>query len=144
MKGRKPKLTRELIMRASKLLRAGNYVETVAELLGIGKTTFYRWLEEAEERGGLFREFRDAVARAAAEAERNALAVIVRPKTPENAKWFLERRFPDRWGRRVRVEEKEMHPSDYPPPIVNIRIAGEKFVPPTTAGETADQPAQTL
>jgi hypothetical protein len=120
MKGRKPKLTRELIKKAARLLRAGNYAEIVADVLGIGRTTYFRWLQEADERGGLYREFRDAVERASAEAERDAVAVIVKPKSPEHAKWFLERRFPSRWGKKERVEDAEK-----PPPVIKFIFTGD-------------------
>ena len=59
MKSRKPKLPRALVERIGELIRGGKYIEAVADKLGIGTTTLYRWQAEGETRGGLFREFRD-------------------------------------------------------------------------------------
>lgn len=126
MTGRKPKLTRELNQRICEFLRAGNYAEVACASVGVGTTTFYRWLEEAETRGGLFREFRDAVLAASAEAEMEAVTIIRSVKTPEHAKWFLERRFPERWGRKERHEPPgdTFGKASSEQPVVNIILEG--------------------
>ncbi len=114
----------KLLKHICRILRAGNYADVACAAVGIATTSYYRWLEEAETRGGLFREFRDAVTAASARAETEALAVIQSAKTPEQAKWFLERRFAERWGRREAVVQK-FNPFDHPELAPNIRFVFE-------------------
>lgn len=105
--GRPTKLTPEVQDRIIQALKAGNYVETAAEYAGIGKTTFYRWMARGEQASrGIYREFRDAVMRARAEAEARNVAIIQKaaPDDWRAAAWWLERAFPDRWGPRQKLE----------------------------------------
>lgn len=105
--GRPSKLTPERLKRIVDAIRAGNYVETAAEYAGIGKTTFYRWMEQGEKASrGIYRDFRDAVMRARAEAEARNIALIQKaaPDDWRAAAWWLERAFPDRWGSRQKLE----------------------------------------
>lgn len=103
MAGRKSKLTKELIEEAAKYIRAGNYACVVANYLGIGESTWYRWLQEGEvAKSGLKREFWESIKKAEAVPEiRNVN--IVQKAAEENwqaAMTYLQRRFPERWGRR--------------------------------------------
>ena len=80
-------------------LRQGNNRRAACEAVGIGHTTFYRWLEED---GTL----RDAVEKAEAEAEQYFVG-RVKAATAEQwtaAAWWLERKRPDDWGKRERLE----------------------------------------
>lgn len=113
------------------LVRTGAYLETAAEAAGIHKSTLYRWLDTDRPR---FRDFRDSLTRARAEAEVNALLTIqaaarggqkrkksrtvkvgdkpIRVQEDEEeagpdwtaAAWFLERTAPTRYGRREAIE----------------------------------------
>ena len=103
MAGRKSKLTKELIEEAAKYIRAGNYACVVANYLGIGESTWYRWLSEGEQaKSGLKREVWEAIKKAEAVPEiRNVN--IIQQAAEENwqaAMTYLQRRFPERWGRR--------------------------------------------
>lgn len=64
-------------------VRAGNYLDTGAAYAGIGRSTLMRWLADADKPGAPLhlREFRDAVARARAEAEVRTVALIGRAMT---------------------------------------------------------------
>lgn len=108
--GRPSKLTPELQERIVQAIRAGNYVATAVAYAGISQSTFYRWMERGKrQRGGRFREFWEAIARAEAEAEVRNVALIQKEaqKNAVHAEWWLERRFPDRWGRReIAVEHR--------------------------------------
>lgn len=112
MAGRKTKLTKELIREAETLIEAGSYAVTVCAYLGIGETTWYRWLKEGEAaKSGLKREFWEAIIQADARAEIGNVAVI--RKAAENdwraAAFFLERRFPKKWGRKRRTTADMEH-----------------------------------
>ena len=102
--GRPSKLTPDLIEKICAPIAAGNYMETAAAYAGVAKDTLYAWLRKGrEQKRGLFREFSDAVERAMAEAEmRDVLLVAKAAETQwQAAAWRLERRTPQKWGRRV-------------------------------------------
>ncbi|MFP5116088.1 hypothetical protein ACSU64_27655 [Bacillaceae bacterium C204] len=114
MAGRKSKLTPALIKDAAKLLKGGNYVETVCEYLGIGTTTWYRWMQEGEvAKSGLKREFRDVVKKAEAEAEIRLITDLQKIAETDQKwqalAWMLERKYPDRWGRKDKVSADVQH-----------------------------------
>jgi len=105
--GRKTKLTPELIEQASKLVAAGNYLKHVAQYLGIPERTFYRWLAEGEKaKKGLAWQFYQAIKKAEAEAVARNIALIQKAATEGNwqaAAWWLERKYPEEWGRKDRM-----------------------------------------
>ena len=104
-RGRKLKLTRELIQRAAELVREGNYQKHVAQALGIDKSTWFKWLQEGE-RGEtrLKREFFDAIKKAEAEAIiRNNARIQSAARGWQASAWWLERRYPEEWGRKDRM-----------------------------------------
>lgn len=135
--GRKLKLTPELIKEASDLVKMGNYTETVCKYLGIGDTTWYRWMKEGEaEKSGIKRDFWESIKKAESYAEIRNVQII--QKTAEKAKddpklWvaamtFLERKFPDRWGRKDKVKADLQHTGKDGGPIkteheTNINLA---------------------
>ena len=108
-----PKLQDEII----KVIRSGNYIETACAYVGINKSTFYDWLKRgAREKDRVaknpkakvrkdeqpFVDFSNEVEKALAHAEIRDVAIIGKA-AEENwqaAAWRLERKFPDRWGRK--------------------------------------------
>jgi len=121
---RPTKLTHELISQADTLLRAGNWVDTVAQMLGVTRRTFYNWLKRGEEEalrledGGdmdedenIFADFFHTVERARAFAEVNSVRVLRTGASQRiEGDWkaslaWLERARPDRWGKR-QIEQK--------------------------------------
>lgn len=104
-----PKLTPKLIEDISLVIRKGNYVETAVALCGISKQTFYRWLRQAETEDAtdLIKKLSDAIKKALAESETRDLAVIDKAAQEGEwtaAAWRLERKFPEKWGRRAHVQ----------------------------------------
>jgi DNA invertase Pin-like site-specific DNA recombinase len=104
MAGRRLKLTPKLQDRIVGLIELGNYDYVAAQAAGIGKSTFYRWLERGEKaQSGIYREFWEAVTAAQAKAEVVNLGRIMKAAangSTQDARWFLERKAPDRWGNR--------------------------------------------
>jgi transposase len=106
----KTKLTPEVQDRIVAALRAGNYQETAAAYAGISAKTFYEWLnrgESEEPKEEAFRNFREAVEKAKADAEVRDIALIDKAAHDgswQAAAWKLERKFPNRWGRVTRTE----------------------------------------
>lgn len=111
-------------------IRIGNYKETAANYAGISTATLYRWIEQGDPdreefrddpAKQIYREFRDAVEKAEAEAETFDNAVIARasretvikcPKCKQPmtvpgdwhaAAWRRERMAPEKYGRRERL-----------------------------------------
>jgi len=86
----------------------GAYIETAAAYAGINKSTLYDWMKRgARAKSGKYKEFSNAIEKALAESEMRDLAVIAKA-SQENwqaAAWRLERKFPDRWGRRKAKSE---------------------------------------
>lgn len=110
-RGRPSKLTAKVRNHLVEAIEAGNYVETAVRACGIGTSTYYRWMETGEadlahDKDSIYRELWEAVKKAEATAEEKALKQI-RSAAPEHwqaAAWYLERKFPNRWGRKERVE----------------------------------------
>lgn len=108
--GRPTKLTPEVQEKILQALRAGNYAHVAAQYAGIHEATFYRWMQQGEqEPEGEYREFREAVMATTAAAEVRAVAHIQQamPEDWKAAATFLERRYPDRWGRRNAPEAQQ-------------------------------------
>lgn len=105
---RKPKLNKELIEKAYELVAAGNYDKDVYPILGIDKSTWYRWLSEGETaKSGLKKEFYDTVKKAEKEAIARNVALIQRAAQEGNwqaAAWWLERKYFEDWGRKDKVD----------------------------------------
>ena len=104
--GRRTKLTPEVREKVVSAIRAGNYANVAAEYAGIGERTFYRWLQRGQAANrGIYRQFWQAVKKAEREAEVRAVAIIQKHMEDnwQAAMTYLERKFPDRWGRRDRL-----------------------------------------
>jgi hypothetical protein len=80
-------------------MRGGNFRETAARYAGVPPETLSRWLA----RDG---QFRQAVLEAEQAAEILAVAYIRKAgeTDPKHFEWWLERKFPERWGRRERID----------------------------------------
>lgn len=137
---RPTKLSPELEAQIVTLLRAGNYPETAAAAAGISRATFYNWLREgARAKRGVKRQFRDRVLRAIAESEALDLEVIRKASAEhwQAAAWRLERRFPDRYGRRVTATFKV--PGDEPTPDDDVKRALDEYA--DAFGDLVDETA---
>lgn len=127
--GRKPLLLKkpDLGERIAKMLAAGHYVNVACGAAGVSEASFYSWLEKGEavresvqdaedqdeardgltDRDRAFLEFLEAVEKGSAACEVRHLRRIDKASedgTWQASAWFLERRFPRRWGRFDRVE----------------------------------------
>jgi hypothetical protein len=98
-------LTPEILDAIGTLLVEGNCKETVAAFLGITRMTWWRWEQLGEQQpDSVYGEFCYVVEKAQAASEIGMLRSIRygAPGWQSNA-WIMERRFPQRWGRRVEV-----------------------------------------
>lgn len=111
------KLNEQIQNKIITAIRAGNYIETAAAYAGITKSTLYDWLKRGErekqrvaknprnrirKEEAIFVGFSNAVEKALAEAEIRDVAIIGKAAEEywQAAAWRLERKFPDRWGRK--------------------------------------------
>jgi hypothetical protein len=114
-------------------IQGGNYIETASALAGISKTTLYAWLkrgaryEQAKDDGKepdkddeRFYEFYQKVNQAMAFSEANDVQNL--DNMSKNnwviSAWRLERRFPERWSRRV----VDRHGETNEPININVKI----------------------
>ncbi len=108
MAGRPTKLTPQVQARIVQAIVGGNDITVAAAYAGIHKAQFYRWLEKGEQQQqGIYRAFRDAIQKAQADAETRNVALIAKAAqegTWTAAAWWLERKYPERWGRKERHE----------------------------------------
>lgn len=103
---RPSKLTPELQAEICEHLEAGNYLETAAAAVGVHKSTVYDWMDKgADEEEGPHADFLAAVDLARALAEIHDVAQVrARVDNWQAHMTLLERRSPDRWGRKQRID----------------------------------------
>lgn len=111
--GRPTKLSEETIWKFCEIIADGNYIKVAASALNISIHTVTRWLWNGKKdtianRDTIFAKFFMAVQEAHTEAERRALRIIRdamnsfdQDTAVDTAKWYLQHRYPDRWGRRT-------------------------------------------
>lgn len=109
--GRPTKLTPEITQKICNLIREGNYPESAAVSVGIAKSTYYLWQKKGKEakRKSKYSEFIEDIKEAIAFSETYHVQRI--RKAGDDGNWFanawwLERRFPDRWGRNDKLDLK--------------------------------------
>jgi len=103
MAGRPTKLTPALKAKFVSYLSNGNTIKASCLAVGISQQAFENWMNRGEkEQKGVYFRFYMAVKKAQANFEIYCLNIINRAsiRSWRAAAWFLERRFPERWGRR--------------------------------------------
>ena len=101
------KLNPEISAKICDAIRAGNYIETAAAYAGISRDTLYRWLKKgARNPSSKYGAFHVTVQQALAASEIRDVALIAKAATDQwqAAAWRLERRYPEKWGRKERHE----------------------------------------
>lgn len=106
--GSSPKLTDEIAERICQAVRTGATIEGAAAYAGVARQTFFDWLRRGRQPNA-----RNPYKKLAADLE-EALGVVEVANIGRIAKagqdewtanaWILERRFPDKYGRRTRVD----------------------------------------
>lgn len=99
--GRKPKLDPVRSMNLLALLQQGHVIEIACKAVGIGASTFYRWMQTGEKaKGGPYREFWEKVTASRSIAEVTLLDTLQKSARTDwrAAAWLLERLFGDRYA----------------------------------------------
>jgi transposase-like protein len=120
--GRPSKLTEERQETICEALRKGVSIEGACQLAGVSDRAYYKWRERGEEELRRVEEghhncrvrkdeepyvqFFQETTRAIGESEEYLVEKIYEaaPETPNAALRLLERRFPDRWSKKQKVE----------------------------------------
>ncbi|MGB9937068.1 MAG: hypothetical protein ACPK7O_05060 [Methanobacterium sp.] len=106
--GRPSKLTKEIREEIASFLKAGCFIETACVMAGINKTTYYDWMKRGEKssRYDKYRKFYEAVTHALSWSQARDVAIISKAaeKDWRAAAWKLERRYPEKWGKKKVVE----------------------------------------
>jgi hypothetical protein len=106
---RPTKLEPKTLKRLVDAIKLGATYPIACKYANISYETFCAWRRKAdEEESGLFVEFAEAIALAEGTAGVTALRKIQqasREGTWQASAWFLERRYPDQYGRTVQTQE---------------------------------------
>jgi hypothetical protein len=104
---RKTKLTPQVQGRIVQAIRSGNYANVAARYAGIDERSYFGWMQRGEREGsGIYFQFFLAIkdAESAAEVEAVAQVRLAARESWQAAMTWLERKFPERWGRRERID----------------------------------------
>lgn len=152
--GRPSKLTPDRAERLIQAIRAGSYADVAARAVGIDPSSYYNWMKrgreaERKENGDAandedfpYVELFESIKEAEAIAENEAIQRIqtaAQQGTWTADAWYLERKFPDRWGRQeVRKVTLTGGPEDNP---VHVAVQAELSLTAFLDEREADQEA---
>lgn len=100
-------LTPEIQKRILTAISTGNTRTTAAAYAGIGLSTLMLWLSKGRcQKSGQYVELLEAIEKAEADAITTSVALIRQAgrESWQAAAWWLERRYPDEWGRKERIQ----------------------------------------
>lgn len=122
-----------MLQQVAALLLEGHHKETVADFLGIHRSTWWRWEQLGErEPGSIYEQFCNVTRAAIAGAEIDAIrAIRTGAKGWEARAWLAERRFPQRWGKRYEItlrQEAEKIARDLGVPVADVIREAERIV----------------
>lgn len=105
MIGRPTSLTPETQAKFLEAIDKGLPRTTAAAYAGVHRTTYFRWMREAEQGAEPFATFATAVEKAEADHQERLIGIIAghAADTPQAAQWLLERRYPVEWSQRVQA-----------------------------------------
>lgn len=103
------KLTAEIKQKIVGAIASGNYHEVACSLAGIDLAVFKEWMIQGEEGIQPYRAFWEEVKRAEAIAEAKRIQVIAKESESnwQAAKWLLEKRFSEKWGKKQQRKESK-------------------------------------
>lgn len=114
-RGRPSKLTSEKVFLICEYILCGFYPAKAAILSGVSEKTFYNWMRKGKSmENGIFHDFYQSVKESEAIVENFYLKQIrkaalgnpqkdIKPVWRASA-WFLEHRYPSRWGKHRKVD----------------------------------------
>ena len=128
MAGNKSKLTHEFIKDATKLAEGGLRNVDICKALGIHESTLYAWLKD--EKNPMARELSEELEKARAKRKAFMIQTITkaaREGTWQAAAWYLERVYPQEFGRCQRLPKRDEKTLDAVRELMkSITVASEK------------------
>jgi hypothetical protein len=116
--GRPKSLTEDIAIGMAVVVSQGNHLSIAARKFNVDPKLALRWMSLGKKfPDGIYNLFRALVLDAEVEGERRAVEAVLKAGYDgdvEQLKWFLERRFPERWGKntgeiaRIRKELREL------------------------------------
>ena len=132
--GRPSKADDECMKKILDGIKAGLSYEGACGLARVSYNTFNRWRQWGEKgTSEKFRKFCEELSYAEAVAEAEQLKKIKNDPDTKYACWILERRFPERWGRRDQLKQEISGPEGEPLKVVFNVVDGR-------TSETRDVP----
>ena len=111
--GRPPQLDLTFAERICHHIAAGHFVQSALAAEGVARRTYYFWMERGEqdlvaEKDSVYVEFLHMIKKAEFMAEDQNLKILLAGGIGWQANaWFLERRFPAKWGNRFKFTIEE-------------------------------------
>lgn len=133
--GRPTKLDKKLANEIVRWVQSGNYIETAAAACGVHPSTVRNWMRAgARSKQGCYTEFLAAIKKAEGLAHAQGLARLRSHggKSWQADAWFLERRWPDLWGRKDRGDSDAAKKTAQ---AVNIYVPDNGRVPTVESGK---------
>lgn len=124
--GARHKLTREALETAIKLKKGGANNRDIAAAIGVCEQTFYRW--QSDPKTDLQREFCESLKKAEADYKNALCAIILRDAKERDwkaAAWLLERKYPEEYSRRDRIQAEVNQTTDATVEVVHFFDYGE-------------------
>ena len=113
--GRPDKADDERMKKILDGIKAGLSYQGACGLARVHYTTFLRWKQHGEKvTSGKFRKFYEELNYAEAVAEAEMLKRIKQDPDTKYACWILERRYPDRWGKKSQIKQEISGPEGTP------------------------------
>jgi hypothetical protein len=133
-----------------RVIKAGNYVTTALEFVGISRSAFDRWMnigeqeierihsgERPDARLRIFVKLFEEIHRARANAEVRSVMLVNKAAEDDwrAAAWYLERAQPERWGRKLKTIEHKGSLEVRQAPIDLSRLSDEALAELENAAE---------
>ena len=117
-------------------LRTGMTIEAACLLAGIGRTTYYRWLDEDEKWAD---ECKSAVRFAEAVLLERVKQLAMDKMDWRAFAWILEKRFPDDYGKRQELKVESTTSSDGTAEVLAMLEQVKEMKHSTSSGEEAEE-----
>ena len=104
----KKKYTPEMVKQLIKYVEGGSYIVVACRAVGISEYTFYNWIKKGEAGIEPYTKLTKSIKKAKAEAEIKNINIVQKAgeKNWQAAMTLLERKYPQRWARRDKLEVK--------------------------------------
>lgn len=121
-RGRPTRLDSELTRKICGLLSEGISIAATCDALGVSESRYFEWLQKGEKGEKPYAKFREQTTRARANGKIALVRQILADKDWRAKSWYLERCWPDEFGKeRPRPPEPPL-----PPPLPEAELTPEE------------------